>query len=45
MAAIDLISDQTNLGTAYSAVRYRAEDLRAWIESRPSGGERVVEAK
>jgi len=22
-----------------SAVRYRAEDLKAWIESRPSGGE------
>jgi predicted DNA-binding transcriptional regulator AlpA len=22
-----------------SSVRYRAEDVRAWLESRPSGGE------
>jgi len=22
-----------------AAVRYRAEDLRAWLETRPSGGE------
>jgi predicted DNA-binding transcriptional regulator AlpA len=22
----------------HSAVRYRAEDLKAWLESRPSGG-------
>ena len=28
-----------------SAIRYRAEDLRAYVESRPSGGEQPVEAR
>ena len=28
-----------------SAVRYRAEDLRAWLESRPTGGGHQAEAR
>ena len=28
-----------------SAVRYRAEDLKAWLESRPSGGEQQAGAR
>jgi predicted DNA-binding transcriptional regulator AlpA len=28
-----------------SAVRYRAEDLKAWLESRPSGGEHQTGAR
>jgi len=27
-----------------SAVRYRPEDLEAWLESRPTGGEQQTEA-
>ena len=27
-----------------SAVRYRLEDIRVWLETRPSGGELVAEA-
>lgn len=28
-----------------AAVRYRAEDISAWLETRPSGGGTSVEAK
>ncbi len=28
-----------------SAVRYRLEDVREWLESRPSGGGHLVEAR
>ena len=27
-----------------AAVRYRAEDLSAWLETRPTGGENLAEA-
>ena len=27
------------------AVRYRSEDISAWLESRPSGGEHLAEAQ
>ena len=28
-----------------SAVRYRAEDITKWLETRPTGGERASEAR
>jgi len=28
-----------------SAVRYRAEDITKWLETRPTGGERSTEAR
>jgi hypothetical protein len=28
-----------------SAVRYKAEDIAVWLESRPTGGERIPEAR
>ena len=28
-----------------AAVRYKAEDISAWLESRPSGGGHLAEAK
>jgi predicted DNA-binding transcriptional regulator AlpA len=28
-----------------AAVRYKSEDISAWLESRPSGGEHLAEAQ
>jgi predicted DNA-binding transcriptional regulator AlpA len=28
-----------------AAVRYKAEDIAIWLESRPTGGERIPEAR